>query len=69
MVAIYIVRDITSTSLKCKLRSFTRNRIVKIGTLFSQLVHSFPMIASTCSSGSDEARKMPEYGLLRARIR
>ena len=33
------------------------------------LTHSLPMTASTCSSGAEETRKMPEYGLLNSRIR
>jgi hypothetical protein len=31
--------------------------------------YSLPMTASTCSSGADEARKTPEYGPLKSRIR
>src|SRR5271166_2796585 len=34
-----------------------------------QTSHSLPMTARTCSSGAEEARKMPEYGLLKSRIR
>jgi hypothetical protein len=35
----------------------------------SETCHSFPMTASTCSSGVEEARKMPEYGFLKSSIR